>query len=387
MASAVSSVTVVGAGVAGLRVCEGLRERGFDGRITLVGDEVEPPYDRPKLSKEVLLRPPGEVDPRLVPEHVLAGLGLDLVLGVRAERLDPRGRRVVLSDGRALVGDRVVLACGARAGQLPGVPDDPRIRTLRSLSDAVALRKALDAGGHLVIVGGGFIGAEVAASARLLDRAVTVVDAVELPFARILGAELAGRLRRIHRERGVEMVTGRGVTSVGADRDAVRVGLAGGGAVRGDHLLVAVGARPRVDWLHGCGLALDDGVLVDAHHRTTVPEVLACGDVANVRAADGDRRSEHWFAAAEQAEIVARTIVGDMTPPPGSDHYFWSDFYDHHLDVAGEPTLADRATLVDDENGGAVLEMRRGDTLVAVAALDAGRRFRRLRRTLPGAAR
>lgn len=380
------TVVVVGAGVAGLAICEGLRAEGYEGRLLMIGEEPHRPYDRPKLSKEVLQHDLGEVELRLISDQAFDDLGVDLLTGVAARAFDPGGRRIELADGRTLVGDRVILACGAAARRPPfAVPEDGRVSTLRSLDDALRLRAALSQQLPLVIVGTGFIGTEVAASARILGCEVTLVDALPLPLSPIVGERIAKRMMEIHRDAGVQFETGCFVNGIAQGSSHLLVELSNGRLLEAGHVLVAVGAEPRTNWLDGSSLALDSGVVVDRYMRTSVPEVLACGDVAAVRrrAGDGVTRCEHFFAAGDQARIAARTAVhGQVDPVPKTDPYFWSDIYDHRLQLAGHPELADRCGVVQDGEGGIVVEFRRGLDLVGVLALDSGRAFRRLRRGL-----
>jgi 3-phenylpropionate/trans-cinnamate dioxygenase ferredoxin reductase subunit len=333
------TVVVVGGSLAGIRSAEALRRKGYAGRLVFVGEEDERPYDRPPLSKELLRgdRQPDQI--RLTKPGAFEKLELDLRLGVRAEALDPVARRVTLADGATLDYDGLVIATGARARALPGAPALDGLFTLRTLDDALAIRAALAGSPRVVVVGAGFIGAEVAATCRRRGLDVALVEPLPSPMARVLAPEIGAVCAAAHRDEGVDLRIGVGVDAVeGSDR-IERVRLSDGSALPADLVVVGIGAVPATEWLESSGLALDDGVVCDATCATKAPGVVAAGDVARWHHLGYDERIriEHWTNAVEQAEAVAdRLLSGDgvvapFTPVP----FVWSDQYDMKIQAAG----------------------------------------------------
>ncbi|MEV6162519.1 FAD-dependent oxidoreductase [Streptomyces sp. NPDC052052] len=336
MTTPAQHVVIVGAGLAGLRTLEQLRSSGFQGRVTLIGDEPHPPYDRPPLSKQILH---GTWEPHravLRDRRALDELGVTVRLGARAVAL--HGTSVLLEDGDTVAGDALVLATGAVARRLPGQPAGAV--TFRGLEDALALRRAFDSARSLVVVGAGFIGAEVAWAARRRDIAVTVVESQQVPCARVLGTEVGGLAGRLFTEAGVDLRCGAVVREL---KDGHTVELADGTVLSGDIVLVSVGAVPDLAWLNGAlplaqgGVACDDGGRVDG-----VPGVWAVGDAAAwwdpVRAEH--RRREHWTSAVDQASAVACDLLG--TPRPvATPPYVWSDQFGLKVQVLGDTDTAD----------------------------------------------
>ncbi len=386
-----ASIAVVGAGLAGLRACEGLRAQGFDGRITLVGDEPHLPYDRPPLSKQFLA---GEWDLDRVmltsPEQI-AGLGLDLRIGPehRAVSLDLDARRLALASGESVGYDGLVLATGSAARRLPDVNGLPGVHVLRTLDDAVALREVLSRpGARLALAGAGFIGLEVAATARRLGAQVTVVEPLEVPLGRVLGPMLGRACEAMHREEGVSFHLGTVVESVGAGSERasqppgtgeLSCRLSNGQVLEVDALLVGIGAAPSVGFLEGSGLAAGpDGIVCD-RSLTAGPGVVVAGDVARwpapgwrVQAAGEETapsvRVEHRTNAAEQGEVAATSLLAYLglgtpgtpgTPgtagSPGADTatqahelpYVWSDQYGVKIQVLGMPRSDDEVIIVE----------------------------------------
>ncbi len=292
-------VVVVGAGLAGARCAETLRAEGFDGDVTLVGAEPHPPYERPALSKELLAggREPEQL--LLRPDSFWEEQGIELELGMTVDRIDTRGR-IAHAGRREFPFDALVLATGSRARSLPGA------RTLRTLDDALELRRELVPGRRLAVIGGGFIGAEVASTARALGVDVSMVEAAATPFAQTLGCEVGELLASRWRAHGVDVRT--------STRDVPDADVA----------LAGIGAAPAGELLGG------GAVETDACGRTAIPGVYACGDVANV---DG-RRVEHWTDAAGQAAAVARAVLG-REQPHSAPPYFWSDQFGLRLQYVG----------------------------------------------------
>ena len=323
------SVTVVGAGLAGLRTVERLRHRGYQGRIVLLGAEPHPPYDRPPLSKQILA---GEWESgrlALRPEEHLADLRLDMRLGVEATGLDLSAREVRLADGESVGYDVLVIATGVRPRRLPG----EGAHVLRTLDDALALRENLGAGTRLVVVGAGFLGAEAAAVARGLGTKVTMLEPAPVPLAHAVGAEVGAVLAQAHLDHGVDLRTGVGVASVAPDG----VRLADGELVAADEVIVAIGAQPNTEWLEGSGLTIDNGVVCD-EYCVAAPGVYAAGDVARWHNPlfDASMRIEHRTNAAEQGMAVARNLLSPDSPKPFAPvPYFWSDQYDMKVQAFG----------------------------------------------------
>jgi len=338
------SVVVAGASAAGLSTAEALRRQGFDGRITLIGEEEHPPYDRPPLSKEILSGSWPDERVWLRDDAALAGLELDLRLGVRAETVDTGAKVVRLSDESAVSYDELVIATGVRPRRLPGTADVPGVHTLRTLADATALRAALAGSPRLVIVGAGFLGAEVASVARQAGAEVTLVSDIEAPLSDVLGPELGELLIGVHKEHGVEVVTGTRVEEVlvsGGRAHGVR--LAGGRVIEADAVLVSIGSVPNVEWLAGTGIEVGNGVRCDQYCQAG-PGVWAAGDVASWHHPGlGERiRIEHRTNAAEQGMAVARNILaGENRAPFAPVPYIWSDQYDLKIQIYGLPRGAD----------------------------------------------
>ncbi|MFD0305463.1 NAD(P)/FAD-dependent oxidoreductase [Streptomyces sp. NPDC127119] len=380
------TVIVVGASLSGLYAARELRAQGFDGRLVVVGDEPHRPYDRPPLSKDFLTGRSGEDALALGDTGEMAELDAEWLLGTRARGLDTRGRTVLLDDGRTVSGDGVVIATGASARRLPG-PGLAGVHTLRTLDDARALRAELTTGARrVVVIGGGFIGAETASSCAGLGHDVTVVEAAPLPLVPQLGPEMAALCAALHRRGGVGLVTGTGVTAL-RGRDAVTaVELSDGRLLPADVVIVGIGAVPNTGWLAGSPLALHDGVLCDDGCATALPQVVAVGDVARV----GGIRAEHWTSATEQPRIAVRNLLAGYTaetvrPLP----YFWSDQYGARIQFAGRRLDTDTVRIAEGtvtdgapgEDGLLALYEREGRT-TAVLSVNRPRPFMRARREL-----
>ncbi|MBL1096837.1 NAD(P)/FAD-dependent oxidoreductase [Streptomyces coffeae] len=392
------TVTVVGASLAGLHAARGLRSHGFDGRLVIVGEERHRPYDRPPLSKEFLTRPGGpDGDPgplALTDPEDEAELDAEWLLGVRAEVLDPAAGEVRLADGRTLGTDGVVIATGAaprtlRATALPGV------HTLRTLDDAARLRAELRAGAaRAVVIGAGFIGAEVASSCAALGLDVTVVEAAPLPLVPQLGEELAGACAALHRNSGVTLLCGTQVATLrGTDR-VTGVELADGRVLPADVVIVGIGVRPVTGWLEGSGLKLDDGVLCDEGCVTALPNVVAVGDVARLARPGTGRtvRAEHWTSGMEQGAVAARNLLAGSTVEPYTAlPYFWSDQYGARIQYAGRREPGDTVRIDEgdpaDPGAGLLAVYERDGSTTAVLGVNRPRPFMRLRRELARAPR
>ena len=378
------SVTVVGASLAGLSTVRALRSRGYDGRVVVVGAERHAPYDRPPLSKAFLAGTATEADVALLDEDD-AALEVEWRLGTPAVRLDATARAVTLADGSVVGGDAVVLATGSRARQLPGAHGLAGVHVLRTLDDAIALRDDLAAGGRLVVVGGGFIGAEVASTARGRGLVVTVVEAMPTPLAGPLGAEMGAVCGALHADHGVRLLTGVGVAGlVGTDRVRA-VDLLDGTRLPADVVVVGIGALPNVEWLADSGLDVAGGVVTDATCATSAPGVVAVGDCARPYDVHARRpvRIEHWTHALQQTATAAATLLG-ANEPYTQLPYFWSEQYGVQVQLAGSRAEGDDVTVVHGsiEERSFVATYERDGRLVAVLGVGATGPFSRWRRTL-----
>ena len=381
------TVAVIGGSLAGLSAARALREHEFDGRVVVVGAEDRLPYDRPPLSKEFLADEIG-IDDLALTTDADAALDLDWRLGDPAAGLAPGGRSVVLASGREIVADGVVLATGARArpfrgAQLGGV------HTLRTLEDAVELRRDLLAGRHLVVIGAGFIGAEVASTARSLGVEVTVIESDPLPLGRVLGPELGATCSALHEDNGARLITGAVVTGLVGTGRVREVQLAGGRTVPADVVVVGIGALPNIEWLAGSGIDYDHrGVWTDAGGATNNPQVVAAGDCTFSHSpyAGIDLRQEHWTNALQQpaaavASLLGRSLGGPARPPAP---YFWSDQYGARLQFAGHRLSDDEVEILEGDLGSRrfVAGYRRAGELVAVFAMNQPKLFGKWRRQL-----
>ncbi|MEU9269101.1 FAD-dependent oxidoreductase [Streptomyces sp. NPDC048251] len=335
-------VVVVGAGLGGVRTVEQLRARGHQGRITLIGAEEHPPYDRPPLSKQILTRDWEPERAVLRDRAGLDGLGVSVRLGTRAVGL--HGSTVELSDGSGVTGDAVVLATGAAARRLPGQPDG--VAVLRTLDDALALRDAFGSARSLLVVGAGFIGAEAAWAARRLGLDVTVLEAVPVPCERVLGRGVGALAARLFTDAGVDLRCGSAITRF-ADEHTVE--LADGTTVSADVVLVGIGATPDLTWLDGAGLETGDGLACEGNGRVVgTSGVWALGDMAAWwdPARGRFHRHEHWTSAVDQVTAVVCDLLGEERSAPVVP-YVWSDQFGLKIQVLGRTDLADEVVPLD----------------------------------------
>jgi len=325
------TIAVVGTSLAGTRAIESLRREGFDGRIVAVSEEPHLPYDRPPLSKQFLK---GEWDEErlLLCRDGTEALAVEWRLGERARALDVASGRALLESGEPIDYDGLLIATGATARRLPFDTDLAGIHLLRTLEDSRALRADLAGSPQVLVVGGGFIGMEVAASCRELGLGVTVVEPLQTPLWRGLGPELGRWVGERHADHGVAIRCGVGVTGFEGSGRIERVKLSDGSALAADVVVVGIGAAPATGWLDGSGLELQDGVVCDGSGVTRVPNVLAAGDVARWNGL----RLEHWTSAVEQGvHAASRLLRGDEIGPLEHVPYVWTDQFELRLQIAG----------------------------------------------------
>jgi NADPH-dependent 2,4-dienoyl-CoA reductase/sulfur reductase-like enzyme len=380
-------VVVVGASLAGLRAVETLRERGYDGGLTLIGDETQPPYDRPPLSKQVLQ---GTWDPQQTLFRKKEGydaLALEMRLGVRAQALDVGGRQILLADGSSVSYDGAIVATGARVRTLPGMAPRAGLHVLRGLDDAIALNRDLAEARRVVIVGCGFIGMEVAASCRIRGIAVTAIEALPFALSPNLGQTICETVESMHRDHGVDLRTNARVADILGDSRVTGVHLADGSRLEADLVVVGIGVTPNTEWLEGSGITLDNGI-VCGDAAEAAPQVYAAGDVARVPNAwlGEASRIEHWTNAVEQGVFAAESLLAGSGAARrfSSVPYFWSDQYDRKIQFAGRTRADDEVVVIDGSTAERrfVALYRRDDRLVACLAMNDPRGFIRFRKLL-----
>ena len=370
---------IAGAGHAGGRAAEALRSADFDGRIVLIGEENYPPYERPPLSKELLRGDDGVERTFLNPAEFYAGKGIEHRPGTRVEGIEAEAHRLRLGDGEALDYDKLLLTTGGRVRRLtlPGADLDG-VHYLRGIDDSLAIRKALAADASIVIIGGGFIGLEVASSARARGCKVSVIELQDVLLGRVADAEIGRLLADVHRAHGVEVLTGTGVERLEGDGRVRRVVCSNGRALDADAVIVGIGIIPNAELAEEAGLEVDNGIVVDVFGQTSDADIHAAGDVANhPNPILGHRvRLESWQNAQNQGVNVARNMCG-VRAPYAEVPWFWSDQFDINLQMAGAPESWDRLVWRGDpaSNRFIVFYMA-GDVVVAVNAFNLGREVR-----------
>jgi 3-phenylpropionate/trans-cinnamate dioxygenase ferredoxin reductase subunit len=358
---------IVGASLAGAKAAEELRSQGFDGRVVLIGAEAERPYERPPLSKDYLR---GESEREKAHVHGQDFYGeqeIELLTSTTVSAIDPGGR-VTLEGAPDLEFDRLLLTTGAQPRRLdiPGADLDG-VYYLRTIGDSDAIRGRLDGGGHVVVVGAGWIGSEVAASARQRGLDVTVIDPLKLPNERIFGQEIGEFYRDVHAKQGVELLLGDGVEAFEGDGAVKRVRASSGKAVDCDFVVVGVGVAPRVELAQAAGLEVDNGVVVDERLRSSAEDVFAAGDVANAWHPFFEQRIrvEHWANALNQGPAAARAML-DQDVSYDRIPYFFSDQYDVGMEYSGYATEWDEVLFRGDREGGEFIAFwLRGGRVVA----------------------
>lgn len=382
-------LVIVGTGPAGVRAAEAARAAGHTGPVTVLGAEPHAPYDRPPLPKDVLDPGTEPALPRLREPAALAELGADFRLGVRATGLDPAARTVVTDHGPVAY-DALVVASGARAAAVPGFGPATGALSLRGYDDALAVREALGRARELVVLGGGFIGAEIASAARARGIAVTIVEADPVPLSRALGPVAAARLTDLHTAAGVTVLTGtRARAAVPGPGGIAGVRLDGGREIAADTVVVAVGARPDTDWLIGpVGpvIALDPtsgAVVADRSGAASHPGVFAAGDAATIAWAPGG----HWTAAVEQGRIAginaARLLAGTGAEPERFTQvpFAWSTWHGRRIQLIGDNTAGDEQC-----DGAGLITRVRGGQVVGAVGIDRPADIVKIRRALRQAA-
>ncbi|MFE9322397.1 NAD(P)/FAD-dependent oxidoreductase [Nocardia sp. NPDC052278] len=394
----IERLVVVGASLAGLRAVEAARKSGFAGRITLVGAEDALPYDRPPLSKAFLEDRSAPVSYFCEREYLADQLGVELCLGAAATALDTVGRNLYVGS-REIGYDAAVIATGGNPRVLPDAQGLDGVCVLRTLHDAERIRRKLTTGAEVVVVGAGFIGAEIASAATRIGANVTIVEAQRTPLARAVGS-LGSAVALLHERNGTALVCGTGVAEVGGVGHVQHVVLDDGRRLPADVVVVGIGMQPATEWLHGSGLHIDDGIVCDATLFTGAAGVYAAGDVANwPNPAFGLRqRMENWTAAADQGSHAARNAITGRGRPYSTVPYFWSDWYGSRIQFVGIADPADNIAIVEgdpahsdrwialyrlgDRLVGALTVNGRSDIMKWPAAIDFAER-RRIKRLTP----
>ena len=341
---------IVGASLAGAKAAETLRAEGFDGRVVLVGEETQRPYERPMLSKEYLRGDKPAAKLYVHDEGFYADNHIELLTGTRVASLDPGAHEITLQDDRRMAYSRLLLSTGASPRRLP-VPgaDLPGVRYLRQMADSDTLRAAITAASRVVVIGAGWIGSEVAASARQLGAEVAIVAPEAVPLERVLGPELGGVYRDLHAEHGVDLHLSTQVEAIVGNGAAQGVRTMDGSVIEGDLVVVGVGVSPRDELARDAGLTVENGIVVDEFLRTSAPDVFAAGDVAATWNPMYNKRirMEHWANALNQGQTAARNMLGQDTAYAKLP-YFYSDQYDLGMEYNGYATDWDHIVLRGD---------------------------------------
>ena len=380
------TIAIIGAGQAGGWAAQTLRKEGFNGAIVLIGNEPHPPHERPQLSKAVLSGDATPDSTRLQKTEAFEALGLDWRPGARVARIDRPAKRLELANGEAIAYDKLILCTGGRARSLsiPGA-ESIAVHTLRTIDDALALAPMLAPGLRVVVIGGGWIGLEVAATARMKGADVVVIEAQSRLCERTVPREMSEHLLALHRSHGTRVLLGAAIKSLapGADGGSV-VTLANGEALACDAIVAGIGMLPNDELARDAGLACDGGVLVDSQCRTSDPDILAAGDVACTPNPWAGRRLrlESWQNAQDQGIAAARSALGievDYQPLP----WFWSDQYDMNLQIYGIPTLTHRVVARGTPGSASfVLFYLDGDVVQAALGPNAAKDLRFARRLI-----
>lgn len=347
--STTPTLAIIGASLAGAKAAEAARDAGFDGRIVLVGDEAGPPYERPPLSKAVLRGEKDAGTARVHPEGFYEAHHIELV-NDRADTLDPASRTIGLAGGETVNFDTAVLATGASPRRLP-IPgtDLAGVHYLRTIDDSEHLRDAIRAATRVVVIGAGWVGSEVAASARQMGAEVVLVDPAPVPLQRVLGDDIGAVFARLHTDNGVHLRLGTGVAELRGTETVEAVVLGDGRVEAADVVVVGVGVAPRIELAEAAGLAVDNGILVDEHLATALPGIYAAGDVANAFHPHYGKhlRVEHWANALDQGTTAGRNAVGHKDVYRRMP-YFFSDQYDLGMEYVGHGQPGDAVAIRGD---------------------------------------
>lgn len=337
-------MVIAGAGRAGARAAIAFREEGYQGPVTLIGDEALAPYDRPPLSKAAICEDGAQAPVLLLDEDTMASLKVTFLGGTAVREIDRAAQRLKLADGRTVAYDRLLLATGAAPRKLT-LPGAERALTLRDQRDAEALRQAFAPGATVAIIGGGFIGLELAASAAKLGCKVSVIEMQPRILMRGVPEEIAAAVQARHEAAGAAIITGTGIARI-AERS---VELADGRSIPADVVVAGIGASPRTALAEAAGLAIDNGIACDSHLQTSDPHIFAAGDCCSFPHplfGEARMRLESWRSAADQASVAVKNMLGGSVAFE-SVPWFWSDQHDLTLQIAGMPALGSRAVRRD----------------------------------------
>jgi 3-phenylpropionate/trans-cinnamate dioxygenase ferredoxin reductase subunit len=350
-------MVIIGAGVCGGRAALALREHGYGGHVALVGKEPHLPYERPPLSKEAITAAEAPFVKTITTAQDLAEYGIDFLAGNHAVAIDRAGKSVRLKDGRLIAYDKLLLATGAVPRRLALAGAGPRIAYLRTFDDALAIRGKLGAGRRVAVIGGGFVGLELAASARKLGTELTVIEAQPRILMRGVPAEIAAVVGALHTGNGVEIACAQGIGAIEADDNSVRVQLVGGRVVEADLVVIGIGVEPATALAENAGLVIGNGIAVDERLRTSDVDIFAAGDCCSFPLSiyGGRRvRLEAWRNAQEQGALAARNMLG-AEASHAAVPWFWSDQYDVSLHIAGLPDEGRTAMRHDLADGAFIL--------------------------------
>lgn len=364
-------IVIIGAGLCGARAAFALREKGFAGRLTLIGDEAYEPYDRPPLSKAGLNAAPAFI----AEPQAYRDAGITLMTGNPVLSIDRAARRVWTADGRELAYDRLLLATGARARELPNPPSPRNLLTLRSHADALAIGARLGANTRLVVIGGGFIGLELAAMARQAGAKVALIESQKRLLARAVPAEIAAVVEDRHRDEGVDILLGATIASIEEHENEISVKLIDGRTITGDLAVLGIGAAPNVELAGAAGLALDNGIAVDQYLVTSDPDILAAGDCCSFPMplyGQGRVRLESWRSAQDQGILAAGNLMGERIAVAHVP-WFWSDQFDLSLQIAGLAGSATHTVRRDLDGGAFILfHLDAAGRLLAASGIGTG---------------
>ena len=369
-------MVIIGGGKAGARACVALRENGWEGAVTLISDEHLAPYDRPPLSKSIITEEDEQGPPFLTDEPLLASINVSFVKGNGAQSIDRAAKRVTLADGGVISYDKLLIATGAlpRRLRLPGA-DQPQLLYLRHFEDSLAIRRHMERGGHAIIIGGGFIGLEIAASAKKRGLDVTVIEGLPRVLSRGVPEEIAAIITKRHEAEGTRILCGAAIEKFETRQDSVEVSLKGGASVRGNFAVIGIGAVPVTGLAEAAGLTLENGIAVDDGLRTSDPDIYAAGDcVSFPLSVYGGRRVrlESWRSAQDHGAVAAANMLGKgekLSAVP----WFWSDQHDLSLQIAGLQDEAEQSVRRDLGNGAFItFHLKNDGRLVAASGIGIG---------------